>query len=103
MLKDRSLANEKELRQLQGVLGSVYGSGQFQVILGENLFPVYDAILKNYNLDEGEEVQENHVEDLELKNSDEKKNMKYYFDKCIQFMVRIIDTIYYRSVWSWYA
>ena len=22
--------------------------------------------------------------DLELKNSDEKKNMKYYFDKCIQ-------------------
>lgn len=42
-------------------------------------------------------------EDLELKNSDEKKNMKYYFDKCIQFMVRIIDTIYYRSVWSWYA
>ena len=86
VLKDRSLANEKELRQLQGVLGSVYGSGQFQVILGENLFPVYDAILKNYNLDEGEEVQENHVEDLELKNSDEKKNMKYYFDKCIQFM-----------------
>ena len=86
VLKDRSLANEKELRQLQGVLGSVDGSGQFQVILGENLFPVYDAILKNYNLDEGEEVQENHVEDLELKNSDEKKNMKYYFDKCIQFM-----------------
>ena len=35
VLKDRSLANEKELRQLQGVLGSVYGSGQFQVILGE--------------------------------------------------------------------
>ena len=44
VLKDRSAAKEKELKQLQGVLGSVYGSGQFQVILGENLFPVYDAI-----------------------------------------------------------
>ena len=86
VLKDRSAAKEKELKQLQGVLGSVYGSGQFQVILGENLFPVYDAILKNYDLEEGEEVQEKHEEDFELKASQENKNVKYYFDKCIQFM-----------------
>lgn len=85
VLKDRSKAKEEELKKLKGVLGSVYGSGQFQVILGENLFPVYDAILKNYNIEEGEAVDETHTEDYGLK-AEEHKGFKYYFDKCIQFM-----------------
>ncbi|MEI3192202.1 MAG: hypothetical protein V8S36_08230 [Lachnospiraceae bacterium] len=42
--------------------------------------------MKNYDLEEGEEVQEKHEEDFELKASQENKNVKYYFDKCIQFM-----------------
>lgn len=86
VLKDRAKADEEELKKLKGVLGSVYGSGQFQVILGENLFPVYDTILKNYEIEEGEAVDETHTEDYGLKGTNEKKGFKYYFDKCIQFM-----------------
>lgn len=86
VLKNRDLANENELKKLNGVLGSVYGSGQFQVILGENLFPVYDTILKKYEIAEGEEVNEVHTEDYSLKNNNENKNVKYYFNKAIQFM-----------------
>lgn len=87
VLKDRSKAEEEELKNLKGVLGSVYGSGQFQVILGENLIPVYESILKNYEVEEGEAVDETHTEDYELKETGEvKKSFKYYFDKAIQFM-----------------
>ena len=86
VLRDRGKANEEELKQLKEVLGSVYGSGQFQVILGENLFPVYDAIQKNYSIEEGEAVDETHMEDFGVKKESERKNFKYYFDKCIQFM-----------------
>lgn len=86
VLKDRSKAKEDELKKLPGVLGVVYGSGQFQVILGENLFPVYDTIMKKYDLEEGDAVNETHTEDYALKNDDEKRGAKYYFDKAIQFM-----------------
>lgn len=86
VLKNRTLAKEEELRKLKGVVGVVYGSGQFQVILGENLFPVYDAILKNYDLEEGDAIDEMHEEDFTLSSNQDKKNVKYYFDKTIQFM-----------------
>lgn len=86
VLKNRTLAKEEELRKLKGVVGVVYGSGQFQVILGENLFPVYDAILKNYDLEEGDAIDEMHEEDFNLSSNQDKKNVKYYFDKTIQFM-----------------
>ena len=44
VLSNKDLANDQEIKALKGVLGTVYGSGQYQVILGENLFPVYDSI-----------------------------------------------------------
>ena len=67
VLKDRSMAKDAEIKQLTGVLGVVYGSGQYQVILGENLFPVFDEIVKNYEVETGDVVAENHTEDLALK------------------------------------
>lgn len=86
VLKNREAAKDAEIKKLPGVLGVVYGSGQYQVILGENLFPVYDEIVKNYEVSEGAAVDENHVEDLQLPNGGQKKNVKYYFHKAIQFM-----------------
>ena len=85
VLVNRDLANESEIKSLNGVLGVVYGSGQFQVILGEHLFPVYDEIIKNFEVQAGEEVDENHTEDFSLGRNEE-KNFKYYFMKSIQFM-----------------
>lgn len=84
VLKDRSMAKDTEIKQLTGVLGVVYGSGQYQVILGENLFPVFDEIVKNYEVETGDVVAENHTEDLAL--NGKKKTIKDYFMKAIQFM-----------------
>ena len=84
VLKDRSMAKDAEIKQLTGVLGVVYGSGQYQVILGENLFPVFDEIVKNYEVETGDVVAENHTEDLAL--NGKKKTIKDYFMKAIQFM-----------------
>lgn len=85
VLKDKERAKVNELKALPGVLGCVYGSGQFQVILGENLFPVYDAIMQKYDFEEGETVDEVHTEDYALKKNNQ-KGIKQYFDKAIQFM-----------------
>lgn len=84
VLKDRSMAKDAEIKQLTGVLGVVYGSGRYQVILGENLFPVFDEIVKNYEVETGGVVAENHTEDLAL--NGKKKTMNDYFMKAIQFM-----------------
>ena len=78
------MAKDAEIKQLTGVLGVVYGSGQYQVILGENLFPVFDEIVKNYEVETGGVVAENHTEDLAL--NGKKKTMNDYFMKAIQFM-----------------
>lgn len=86
VLKNRSLAKDEEIKKLNGVLGVVFGSGQFQVILGENLFPVFDEIEKHYDIQTGDVVDENHTEDLNLNAEPVKKNVKYYFLKAIQFM-----------------
>lgn len=86
VLNNKELTNDQEIKALKGVLGTVYGSGQYQVILGENLFPVYDAIEKNYDIQTGAVVDETHAEDYKLQDANQEKNVKYYFTKAIQFM-----------------
>ena len=87
VLKDRTKADDEAIKKIDSVLGVVYGSGQYQVILGENLFPIFDEIENNYDIQTGDTVDENHSEDLALKNKNtDKKNVKYYFNKAIQFM-----------------
>ena len=81
-LKDKSKAKGSEIKALKGVLGVADQSGQFQVILGENLFPVYEAIVHGYNLDEDEVVNETIKEDLNIG----KKGFKYYLLKVSQFL-----------------
>lgn len=64
-LKDTSLVKEKEIEQLEGVLGIKNAGGQFQVIIGKDVNDVYDCVCKIANikttevdLTEGEEVGE---------------------------------------------
>ena len=78
-LKDRGAARDNEIKKLPGVLGVVYGNGQYQIILGEHLFTTYDCIVKNYSVETEELINENLDEDL-LKGQ---KNAKYYFEKII--------------------
>ena len=64
-LKDTSLVKEKEIEQLEGVLGIKNAGGQFQVIIGKDINDVYDCVcrianIKTTELDitEGEEAGE---------------------------------------------
>lgn len=59
IVRDVKAADTEALKELDGVLGVVYAGGQFMVILGKNLLPVYEAVIKNHPLTEGAAVNEN--------------------------------------------
>lgn len=58
-LKDVSKANKEALEDLDGVLGVVYAGGQYMVILGKDLLPTYNAVIKDFNVTAGANVDEN--------------------------------------------
>lgn len=100
-LNDRNKAEDEKIKNLPGVLGVVYGNQQYQIILGEHLFPVFDNLEKNYSVQTEAPINENLDENLVSGN--EKKNFKYYFEKSNYIYVSVTDTIHYCSVWSRYA
>lgn len=65
-LKDVSKTNKETLENLNGVLGVVYAGGQYMVILGQNLIPVYERVIKDFNLEAGEISNEN-LDDIKEK------------------------------------
>lgn len=62
LLKDPKKANTTDVKAIGGVLG-VYDatstSGEYMVILGANLLPVYEAVQKKFNFTAGDTVNEN--------------------------------------------
>lgn len=62
-LKDVKKANKEVIENLDGVLGVIYAGGQYMVILGKNLIPVYESVIKDFHLESGENVDEN-LDDL---------------------------------------
>lgn len=85
ILKDVRKADTEKIKELEGVLGVVIGSGQYQIILGANLFPVFEMIVKDYNVETEDAVDETHVEDFTLAGT-EKKGVGYYVGKMTQFL-----------------
>lgn len=59
ILNDESRADADAIKGIKGVLGVVSAGGQFMVILGQNLIPVYEAAIKDYGLNAGAETTEN--------------------------------------------
>lgn len=59
ILKDESRADADKIKKINGVLGVVSAGGQFMVILGQNLIPVYEAAIKEFGLSAGEQTAEN--------------------------------------------
>lgn len=59
VLKNRSDAKDDDIKALDGVVGVVFSGGQYMVILGKNLLPVYESIVKEYDFKESETVNEN--------------------------------------------
>ncbi|MFT4006106.1 MAG: PTS transporter subunit EIIB [Lacrimispora sp.] len=83
ILKDANKANTEEIKKLDGVLGVVLGSGQYQIVLGPNLFPVFEYITKEYGLETEKEVDEYHAEDT---SSEKSSGVGYYLGKVVQFL-----------------
>lgn len=59
ILKDESRADGEAIKNIKGVLGVVSAGGQFMVILGQNLVPVYEAAIKEFGLNAGTKTTEN--------------------------------------------
>lgn len=55
-LKDGAVPNDKEIESLQGVLGVARGSGQYQVIVGQEVDDIYKEVTALLSLSEEEEV-----------------------------------------------
>lgn len=67
VVKNIDKADQEALRGIKGVMGVVYSGGQLQVILGANLLPVYDEILKQGNFSQGDIIDENLDDDTPKK------------------------------------
>lgn len=59
ILKDESRADADAIKSIKGVLGVISSGGQFMVILGQNLIPVYEAAIKDFHLNAGAATDEN--------------------------------------------
>ena len=59
VLKNVNKADQEALKNIKGVLGVIYSGGQLQVILGANLLPVFEEIVKQNNFTQGAVVDEN--------------------------------------------
>lgn len=44
VLKDESIVNDSKVEKINGVIGTNRQSGQYQIIIGNNVVPVYNAI-----------------------------------------------------------
>ena len=64
VLKAESKADTNSLKAMKGVLGVVSAGGQYMIILGKNLPPVFEAVQKQFNLSEGQNTNENLDADL---------------------------------------
>ncbi len=86
ILADEKKADTEGLKKLNGVLGVVFGAGQYQVVLGPNVFPVFDRIKKEYDIEIDEMANENNAEDLNLNEKKGKNSFSYYLEKAIRFL-----------------
>ena len=62
-LKDESVPNDKEIESLKGVLGVAKGSGQYQVIVGQQVNDIYKEVESFLSLSEEEVHTEQRKED----------------------------------------
>ena len=59
ILQDVQKADKDALENLKGVLGVIYAGGQYMVILGQILLPVYEHVLKDFHIADGGSIDEN--------------------------------------------
>ncbi|ASJ20502.1 PTS transporter subunit EIIB [Brachyspira hampsonii] len=45
IVKNREQIKDAEVEKIEGVVGVFYNSGQYQIVLGKNVMPVYDEMV----------------------------------------------------------
>lgn len=68
-VKDINKANQEDIKKINGVLGAVYASGQLQVIMGQNLLPVYEEVVKLTDLKESDHSEDKPKTKLTIKSA----------------------------------
>lgn len=66
VLKNDKLVDKEKIDSIDGVLGSTFGAGQFQIILGKNLQPVFENVTSHYDFEVGDLVDETILEDVDI-------------------------------------
>lgn len=66
-LKDMSIPQDEIIKQIAGVLGVARSGGQYQIIIGQTVNEVYDAVVAAGNLNQSAPVNEQITEDLGTK------------------------------------
>lgn len=66
-LKDMSIPQDETIKQISGVLGVARSGGQYQVIIGQTVNEVYDAVVATGNFSQSAPVNEQITEDLGTK------------------------------------
>ncbi|MCX8736455.1 PTS transporter subunit EIIC [Lactobacillus sp. B4026] len=66
-LKDMSIPQDETIKQIAGVLGVARSGGQYQIIIGQTVNEVYDAVVAAGNLNQSAPVNEQITEDLGTK------------------------------------
>ena len=58
-VKDEKLVNDEEIKKIYGVLGSQFSGGQYQIIIGQDVPKLYDALCEEGNFSKQEAIDEN--------------------------------------------
>ncbi len=88
-LRDNSLADEDAIKQIPGVLGEQFSSGQLQVVVGQDVAQLYDVFCKEGGFQKSAAVDEN----LDEAPQKEKLTLKSAFDKATDYLAGSITPI----------
>lgn len=86
VLKDERKVNQDAINDIDGVLGSTFGAGQFQIVLGKNLQGAFEAVTTGYRFEVGDAIDENLDEGL----VPEKLTIKNVFMKLVNFLAACV-------------
>ena len=54
VLLDEEKVEREEIEKIDGVIGSTFGAGQYQIVLGKHLDKVFEELMKNYDFEDAD-------------------------------------------------
>lgn len=82
VLKDESLAQDKTIGDLKGVISVVESGGQYQVVIGNKVGTIYDAIISRYKINDSDDQNEG-----TSSNDQKKQNL---FNRFVHMIIEIV-------------